>query len=397
MKQRSAAPVSKNKNTAKKISIFTVSALLVLTMPFGAMNVAKADNFEERIASIQRQIDEFESQAKRLNGEADSLQKELDSLTAQKNVIQKQVDLKQAEHDKLVHDIAENEQKILDSKDVLGETIADLYVSSEVSPLEMLASSQNVADFVDKQTYRNAMRDNLHSTILAIKRIKKQLEEDKKDVDRVLAEQKFARDELANKENQQANLVATTRGQQAEYSRLVGERQNQKLAVQREQQAAIEAAARRAGGTVNILPGDPNKGGYPWEAGCWLDANAWSHGGTYGDGSDPLGYGCRQCVSYTAWKVGQRTGNFPRYWGNANMWPNSARQSGYTTGSTPRANSVGVISAGYYGHVVWVEAVNGDGTIDISQYNYYNAGGAGWGHYSKMRVSAATYDTYIYF
>jgi surface antigen/peptidoglycan hydrolase CwlO-like protein len=397
MKRWSTTPVSKNKYTAKKISIITVSVLLALTMPFGFMNVVKADTFEERIASIQRQIEEFEAQASKLNGQADSLQKELDALTAQKNVIQKQVDLKQAEHDKLVHDIAENQKKIETSKDVLGETIADLYVSNEISPLEMLASSQNVADFVDKQTYRNAMRDNLHSTIVAIKKAKKQLEVQKKDVERVLAEQKFARDELANKENQQASLVAATRGQQAAYTRLVGERQNQKLAVQREQQAAIEAAARRAGGPVNILPGDPNKGGYPWEAGCWLDANAWSHGGAYGDGSDPLGYGCRQCVSYTAWKVGQRTGNFPRYWGNANMWPNSARKAGYATGSTPRANSVGVISAGFYGHVVWVEAVNGDGTIDISQYNYYNAGGPGWGHYSKMRVSAATYDTYIYF
>lgn len=194
-----------------------------------------------------------------------------------------------------------------------------------------------------------------------------------------------------------SDLVAQTRGQEAAYKRLVNERESQKLAVQREQQAAIEAAARRAGGPINILPGDPNKGGYPWEAGCYVDANAWSHGGTYGDGTDPLGYGCRQCVSYTAWKVGERTGNFPRWWGNANMWPASARAAGYQTGSTPRVNSVGVISAGQYGHVVWVEAVNSDGTVDVSQYNYYNAGGPGWGHYSKMRVSAATYDTYIYF
>ena len=85
------------------------------------------------------------------------------------------------------------------------------------------------------------------------------------------------------------------------------------------------------------------------------------------------------------------------YWGNANQWPASARAAGYTTSSTPRVNAVGVISAGDFGHVVWIEAVNGDGTVDVSQYNYYNAGGPGWGNYSKMRVSASTYDTYIYF
>ena len=35
--------------------------------------------------------------------------------------------------------------------------------------------------------------------------------------------------------------------------------------------------------------------------------------------------------------------------------------------------------------------------VVISQYNYFNEGGSGWGHYSKMRVRASTYDTYIYF
>lgn len=374
-----------------------MAVLLAATTSFQAAHIVKADDFDRRIAEIQNQISQYQAEAGKLASQAESFQKEMDALTAQKNIIQGQINLKQAEYDKLVNDIAVNEKKIVDNQDALGSTIADLYVSGDISPLEMLASSQSITDYVDKESYRNAVKDTLTQTIGSIKKLKKQLEEQKKDVERVLAEQKMARDALVAKENQQASLIAQTRGQEAAYNKLVGERESQKLALQKQQQAAIEAALRRGGGSINVLPGDPNKGGYPWEAGCWVDANAWSHGGSGGDGTDPLGYGCRQCVSYTAWKVGQRTGDFPRYWGNANMWPNSARKAGYNTGGTPRANSVGVISAGAYGHVVWVEAVNGDGTIDISQYNYYNAGGPGWGHYSKMRVSAATYDTYIYF
>jgi surface antigen/peptidoglycan hydrolase CwlO-like protein len=399
MKQRSTTPVSNIKQTAKKITLVTVAILLAVTTSFQVAKVVRADDFDQQIAKIQAQIDEYQNQAGKLNSQADSLQKEVDALTAQKNIIQGQINLKQAEHDKLTSQIAQNEKKIVDNQDALGNTIADLYVSSDVSPLEMLASSRSIADYVDKESYRNSVRDTLTHTITDIRNIKKELETQKKDVDRVIAEQKFARDALAAKESQQAQLVAQTRGQESAYQRLAGEREGQKLALQKQQQAAIEAAMRRAsgGGPVNILPGDPNKGGYPWEAGCWVDANAWSHGGAGGDGTDPLGYGCRQCVSYTAWKVGQRTGNFPRYWGNANQWPSSARSVGYSTGSTPRVNSVGVISAGAYGHVVWVEAVNGDGTVDVSQYNYFNAGGPGWGNYSKMRVNASTYDTYIYF
>lgn len=397
MKRLSTTPAQKTKTTAKKLSIVAVAIVFAATSLFQSVSIVKADDFDRRIADIQSQINRYQAEAGRLAGEAASLQRELDSLNAQKNVIQSQINLMQVEYDKLVAEIAANEQKIVETQDALGVTIADLYVSTDVSPLEMLASSKSISEYVDKESYRNSVKDSLTASIQNIRKLKAQLETQKKDVERVLAEQKFARDELAAKEREQAQLVAQTRGQEAAYNGLVRDREGQKLELQKQQQAAIEAAARRAGGSVNILPGDPNKGGYPWEAGCWVDANAWSHGGANGNGGDPLGYGCRQCVSYTAYKVGAHTGNYPRYWGNANQWPGSARAAGYSTGKTPKVNSVGVISAGAYGHVVWVEAVNGDGTVDISQYNYFNAGGAGWGHYSKMRVSAATYDTYIYF
>ena len=46
------------------------------------------------------------------------------------------------------------------------------------------------------------------------------------------------------------------------------------------------------------------------------------------------------------------------------------------------------------GHVAWVEAVNGDGTIVVSQYNYNY--GAGWGMYSEMRLSASVFSEYVY-
>lgn len=398
MKQRSTTPVS-TKSFALKASLVVAAVLMAVATPIQMTQTARADEFDERIQAIQAEIDQYQAKAGELRNRADSLQKEVEALTAQKNVIQGQIDLKQAEYDKLIASIKENEQKIADNQDVLGDTIADLYVDDNLSTLEMLASSQNIGEYVDKQEYRTSIRDTLTDTIAEIKRIKAELEVQKKDVERVLAEQKLARDELARKEAEQAQLVAQTRGEEAAYQQLSADRQEKKLQVQREQQAAIEAAMRRAsgGGGVTVLPGDPNKGGYPWEAGCWVDANAWSHGGADGAGGDPLGYGCRQCVSYTAYKVGARTGNYPRYWGNANMWPSSARAAGYQTSSVPRANSVGVISAGQYGHVVWVEEVHGDGTVTISQYNYYNAGGPGWGHYSKMRVAAGTYDTYIYF
>ena len=379
---------------AKALLVSSV-VLMAFAVPMQLSANVFADKYDDKINALEQQIAGYQAEAGRLAGEAQTLQAELSRLGNEKAVIQAQLDLSQAKYDKLVVDIAANEKKIKDNQDVLGDTIADLYVDGKITPLEMLASSKNISDYLDRQEYRNSIKDELTSTIAEIKDLKAQLEQQKVDVERLLNDQKGQRDLLAQKEAEQAKLLADTQGKEAAYAQLSEAARVQKQQVQQEQQAAI-AAATNQGGSAVTLPGDPNKGGYPAE---YANANYYAYI------PDRWGMYARQCVSYVAWKVYQKNGYMP-YWGgvgNANQWPGNA-QSGYgnggnaiPTGYTPRVGSAGVIMAGAAGHIVWVEAVNGDGTIDVSQYNYYNAGGSGWGHYSKMRVSASTYDIYIYF
>ncbi len=394
MKLRSATPASTS--FRKRALLVALTVFIAFAVPLQlTSHIAQADRYDDQINALEQEIAQYQAEASRLSGEAQTLQNEVTRLNNEKAVIQAQVDLSQAKYDKLIVDIADTEQKIKDNQEVLGDTIADLYVDGGISPLEMLASSTNVGDYLDKQEYRNSIRDQLVSTISEIKDLKAQLDQQKIDVERVLNDQKGQRDLLAKKEAEQQALLAQTRGQEAAYAQLSEAAKAQKQQVQQEQQAAIAAASNR-GGTAVTLPGDPNKGGYPAE---------YANASYYAYIPDRWGMYARQCVSYVAWKVYQKNGYMP-YWGgvgNANQWPGNAR-SGYgnggtpiATGYTPRVGSAGVIMAGEAGHIVWVEAVNGDGTIDVSQYNYYNAGGSGWGHYSKMRVSASTYDVYIYF
>lgn len=396
MKQRSTTPVSKQGIVTKSVLVAS-AVLMVVAAPLSMPQSVFARDYDAEINALQNEIDQYQSQAGELRKQIGTLQQELAGIDAQKNIIQAQIDLSQAKYDKLIQQIKETEQKIADNKTALGDTIASIYVDDKISPLEMLASSKNIGDYVDKQEYRASVQDQLTKTIDTIKKLKADLEQQKTDVQRTLADQKNSRNALAAKEKERNDILTKTKGQEASYQSLASDRESKKLEIQRQQQAAIEAAMSRAGGgSVVTLPG--TSGGYPWnDSNCFVDGNAWSHGGIDGNGTDGMGYGCRQCVSYAAWRAYKETGYAPINWGNANNLPSSARSAGFNTGSTPRANSMGVISAGQYGHVVWIDAVNGDGTVDISQYNYYNAGGPGWGHYSKMRVSASTYDTYIYF
>ena len=62
-------------------------------------------------------------------------------------------------------------------------------------------------------------------------------------------------------------------------------------------------------------------------------------------------------------------------WGNATTWGRLAAASGFAVDKNPRAGDVFQTSGGWggYGHVGYVESVNADGSITVSEMNY-----AGW-------------------
>ncbi|MDB5170420.1 MAG: hypothetical protein JWO35_114 [Candidatus Saccharibacteria bacterium] len=104
------------------------------------------------------------------------------------------------------------------------------------------------------------------------------------------------------------------------------------------------------------------------------------------DSSDTWGMYKRQCTSYAAWKVASSGRHMPNWGGhgNANLWDDNARAEGIPVDATPRVGDIAVRNSGTYGHVMYVESVNGDGTIGVSQYNADNAGS-----YSEATVSVA--------
>lgn len=78
-------------------------------------------------------------------------------------------------------------------------------------------------------------------------------------------------------------------------------------------------------------------------------------------------YGAGQC---TQWAWYKRGGNIPSTWGNASSWAYSAAAQGYLVNRTPAAGAIFQTSSGWAGHVGYVEAVNPDGSIVVSEMNY---------------------------
>ena len=71
-------------------------------------------------------------------------------------------------------------------------------------------------------------------------------------------------------------------------------------------------------------------------------------------------------AGYCTWYVKNMRPDLPNNLGNAVTWVNRAAAQGIPTGSTPQVGA----AAQRGNHVAYVEAVNGDGTIIISDMNY---------------------------
>ena len=389
MKLRSTTIPASISQTAKigVASLFLVSTLIV---GFSAVNrPAAADeraDLQNKINNLSGEVSRFQSEANRLNGEAVTLGNTLAQITNEKNALQAQVNLTQAKHDKLVDEIADTEKKIEENRKALGDTIVDLYAGDTVSPIEMLASSKNIGDYLDKQEYRTSVKDTLNGTIKTVKKLRVQLKDQQDEVTKVLDQQKQARDGLAAKETEQASLLAKTKNDEAQYQKLIKDRQDEIDATKRAQ----EALASRIGSSGQIV-GTGSLGAYPWNSANCPMMGYLSTGGADGNGGDGHSYGCRQCASYAAWRVAKETGVYYN-WGNGGDFYRNAISAGYRDlGRSPQPGSLAVMF-GNPGHVAWVEDVRGS-EVRVTQYNYNY--GAGWGMYSDMWLSAYTFDGYV--
>lgn len=96
--------------------------------------------------------------------------------------------------------------------------------------------------------------------------------------------------------------------------------------------------------------------------------------------------GNRYSYGYCTWYAKNRRPDLPNNLGNANTWVARARAQGLPTGSAPRVGAIGQQGM----HVVYVEAVNANGTVTVSEMNF-----KGFNVISSRTVPASNFQ-YIY-
>ncbi len=116
---------------------------------------------------------------------------------------------------------------------------------------------------------------------------------------------------------------------------------------------------------------------------------AWGGGqAVYGSNGYDYGY----CTWYVANRRAQAGKPIPNNLGNASTWKALAARAGFSVGNRPQAGAViWTPPRDYYGHVGYVEKVNSDGSVLVSEMNT-----RGWAVRSTKTLSASDAARYSY-
>ncbi|MGH7240746.1 MAG: hypothetical protein ACREGB_00440, partial [Candidatus Saccharimonadales bacterium] len=321
MNKTNSMPLHKNTRTTVKNRfasfIRSKPALLVLlsVVLIGAGMVTpyvRADQFDDQINALRSQNSSAQSSLSNLLSQASSYQDAINQLQLQINAVQGAIAANEAQQADLQAQIVQQQQELDKEKLVLGNDLKTTYVNGQLTPVEMLATSSNLSDYIDKQEAYARVQDTIQKTMAQIQVLQRSLQAKKAEVDQLLASERSQNDQLAATQAQQNQLLAYNQSQQDAFNAQISSNSS-KIADLRRQQAILNTQYN-----IGNFKGDPNNGGYP---SAWANAAQDSL-------IDSWGMYNRECVSYTAFMVhqdylsGKDSHDMP-WWGgvgNANQW-----------------------------------------------------------------------------
>lgn len=336
------------KQRASLIALGGMLSVLLIAAPF-----ATAADYTQQIQELQQQNSGSYAARGALAREAQTLEAQISTLQGEINILQAQVNESETKKRATEAAIADAERQLNEQQVVLGANIKQKYLNNEMSTLEMLATSKSLSEYLDREQSLSSVQSQIEQIMAKINELRQQLAEDHATIEKLLLDQTTMRDAAAAKKAEVNRLLALNQQERASYNATIASNNQQISALYRQQ--AIENNRYNVGS-----PSYGGTGGYPWANVSYPSYD-----------SDPWGMYKRECVSYTAWMVAA-TGRYMPYWGgrgNANEWDDNARAAGIPTDSNPRVGDVAISNSGTYGHAMYVEAVHGDGTITVSQYN----------------------------
>ena len=161
---------------------------------------------------------ELESKTSQLQGELNSLNSELASLSNELDTTSSQIETLAADVEKAKLDLAAaqlNEQAQYDS---MKTRIKFMYEGGSISLLEVLFSSENMTDFLNKAEYVTSISEYDRSMLDELRTIRDDIEQKQIGLEEQQEELSELKEELTEKQETLNSKISSTSGQLADYS-----------------------------------------------------------------------------------------------------------------------------------------------------------------------------------
>ena len=318
---------------------------------------------------------------------ANAFQNKVNELNAQIANVELMIAETEAQVEDLNNQIKKTEEKLENEQEALVELLINMHFEGDAEPIAVLAGSTSISDLAEKQARNEVVKQQISATAVKIKEAKEKLEQDKAKVEDLLAQQKLQRQNLASARAEQQALVEKYQNDAEAYEEEAKQAAAARIAAEEEYQ-------RNHPELFNVGSSYSGLNTYEWQWDCPAARQEGRQYYTVYNGRYIGGYVC-ECTSYAGWKAYEATNGelAISWWGNAKSWAASARAAGYTVDHNASAYSIGQSGnpgdAGT-GHVFWVEGVNADGTVNITEYNNWWATGKLTGSYHAGDFGART-------
>lgn len=325
--------------------VSTIAITVQYREPVFAVDYCTSDECK---AAAAKEV-EAREKARAAAAAADDLETVIQGLELEIFALEAKIASNEAVAAELARKISENEEKLNVQKSALASLLVDNYFESEPDTIMLLAGSSSLSDITEKQSRAETIKQQINLSARNIKSVKLELEDQKAEVDRIVIDQETQKKEIEAKRAEQNALMVKYMSNAEAFTAEAEEARRVK-----EQEIAEEVARLNSSGVAAL-----GTNTYPYQGDC-PQKNLWY--------STQWGYVC-QCTSYAGYKAYEHWGVYIAYWGNAYSWDESAVARGYRVDREPAPYTIAVSNSGAWGHVMWVEGVNENGTINLSEYN----------------------------
>ena len=253
-------------NINKLKGILCISVLLILFSIncFGIVYAVSSSDLKDideqieekssELAGVKGKLSENLNQINELNAEISTVQNDIDDLQSKIDSLTSQITTKDA-------NIKEQEEKYATQKDLLDKRLVALYESGSTSYLDMLLSSDGLADFISKYYTIEILAESDQELLTKIDNTKKQIENEKASLEAAKAEIQTSQAAIVEKKN---TLAASKKQKSAIASTLSEEEKilEQQLEEFEEDKRRIQKELAALASKNNITPVAPSAAGY---------------------------------------------------------------------------------------------------------------------------------------